>query len=206
MMSAQNEAEFEQLPLYAHRFLAGVPIHSIDRLELPGGRSGMTILEIKEKAGFKTAKLEAGRVTRFLFWLRGEIGKLFGWDDAPELVSSVSYLSRIDEDQRKRSLVTPGEREGISRVLYCFEHEFLAEIINKTVHCFWLMTATPTPSGYVLYTTVYVQRLNWFTPVYMTLVGPILKWIVYPALQKSMLAQWESSETSNGQESMAAAS
>jgi hypothetical protein len=154
----------------------------------------MTILDIKQVCGFNTAELDTGIITRALFWLRGLIGRIFRWDNADELTESVSFLSRLTSDERERSRITPGEKEGISRVLYCFENEFAAEIVNKTVHCFWVMAKEQTPGGYALYMAVYVRKLNWFTPVYMALVEPILKEVIYPALNKSVLRNWNKSQ------------
>lgn len=189
-MKPSDKREFEQLPLFVHKFLAGIPLKSLYRLELPGGRAGMNVLDIKEAIGFNTGQLETGVVTRSLFWLRGLIGQIFGWDDVDELVQSVSYLPRLTFEEMARSLVTPGQKEGISRVLYCFENEFVAEIVNKTVHCFWVMAKEQTANGYVLYMAVHVRKLNWFTPVYIALVTPVLKWIIYPALNESVRRNW----------------
>ena len=38
---------------------------------------------------------------------------------------------------------------------------------------------------------VYVKKLNWFTPIYMTLVSPMLKWIIYPSMEKGIKRRWE---------------
>jgi hypothetical protein len=38
---------------------------------------------------------------------------------------------------------------------------------------------------------VYVRRLNAFTPVYMALISPVLKWIIYPALKRRMIGRWD---------------
>ena len=183
--------EFENLRLEAHDLLAGVPVHSLHKVVLPGGRSGMTVREINELTGFNSEKTEVGFVSEALFWMRGFIGRILGWDNDKELIESVSYLPRLTAGQREKSLIEPGKAEGISRVLYCFENEFLAEIINRTVHCFWLAASEKTEDGYVLYMVVYVRRLNWFTPVYMALVGPVLKWIIYPSIEKSIVRNWK---------------
>lgn len=190
-MNISDKDHFEQMPLFAHKFLAGVPMTSLYRLDLPGGRIGMTVLEIKEAVGFNTEQLEAGAITKSLFWLRGWIGRVFRWDDDDKLAQSVSFLPRLTADEIGRSRIEPGRKEGISRVLYCFENEFAAEIINKTVHCFWVMAVEPTANGYALYMAVYVRKLNWFTPIYMALVGPMLKWIIYPALNRSVIRHWQ---------------
>ena len=79
---------------------------------------------------------------------------------------------------------------GVSRILYQFDDEMLGEIINRTVHCFWLMAIDRTSTGYTLWMAVYVRRLNAFTPVYMALISPVLKWIIYPALRRTIEERW----------------
>ena len=152
----------------------------------------MKLPEIIAVVGFgDQGDFEVGPVTQALFWLRMVIGRIFRWDDAKKLSESISYLPRLTEEDRAHSLVTPGKIQGITQVLYCFENEFLGEIVNRTVHCFWLMTSERTESGYALYMAVYVKKINWFTPIYMALVSPMLKWIVYPSMLKSVRRRWE---------------
>jgi hypothetical protein len=199
-MTAQEEGlqatmstdEFRQKRLRVHSFLHDVPLHTLSRVDLPGGRAGMTLPEIMAVVGFGSGEdIEVGPVTQALFWLRGWIGRLLHWDEAKALAESVSYLSRLRAEERACSLVTPGKVEGISRILYQFEHERLGEIINRTVHCFWLVVSERTTYGYVLYFAVYVKKLNWFTPIYMTLISPFLKWIIYPSMLKGVRRRWE---------------
>ena len=182
--------EFQEKPLRVHRFLAGIPLRTLSRVDLPGGRAGMTLPEINAIVLSEPGEFQVGPLTKALFWLRTIIGRVFGWDDAKELTESVTYLSHLSEEDRARSLITPGKDQGITRVLYCFENEFLGEIINRTVHCFWLMTSEQTEQGYALYMAVYVKKLNWFTPIYMALVSPMLKWIIYPAVDKGIKRRW----------------
>jgi len=191
-MKMLDKNGFERLPLRVHSFLAGVPLRTLQRVELPGGRAGMTLPEINAVLEFGDAEgIEVGPVTRALFWLRNRIGRLLGWEDAEELIASHTWLTRLSAEERARSFVTPGKVEGISRVLYCFEHEMLAEIINRTVHCFWVVAAEETASGYELWMAVYVKKLNWFTPIYMALITPMLKWIIYPSMMKGIKRRWE---------------
>ena len=37
---------YRQKPLRVHSFLAGVPLRTLERVELPGGREGMTVKEV----------------------------------------------------------------------------------------------------------------------------------------------------------------
>lgn len=192
MIPTTRLEEFKQHSFRTHSFLTGIPLHSLDRVELPGGRKDMTISEISDAVGFNgEAEMKLGVVTQSLFWLRGLIGRIFHWDDAKELSDSVSFISKLTEEDRSRTRITPGQAAGISRILYQFENETLGEIVNRTVHCFWLMASEQTASGYVLWFAVYVKRLNWFTPIYMALISPVLKWIIYPAMLKGVRQRWE---------------
>jgi hypothetical protein len=190
-MQTELVQDFAQMPLRVHSFLAGLPFRTLYRLELLGGRPNMNLPEIRAATeSDDPGEFEVGPITKALFWLRGFIGRIFHWDDVQQLTDAVTYLGRLTAEDCQRSLIPPGTVEGISRVLYCFEHELLAEIINRTVHCFWLLATERTPSGYRLYLAVYVKKLNWFTPVYMALVTPMLKWIIYPSMLRHSRRRW----------------
>lgn len=196
--------EFERAPLRVHRFLAGVPLRSLYRVDLPGGREGMALREINAITGVGgDSEVEVGPITKALFGLRGLIGRIFGWDDVPALTESATYLSRLSEEDRARSQVAPGTAMGISRVLYQFENEMLAEIVNRTVHCFWVMASERNANGYALYLAIYVRKINWFTPVYMALVSPVLKWIIYPSMIEGVRRAWEQAFPSAGDQGLA---
>ncbi len=156
-----NMDVYRQKPLRVHGFLAGIPLRTLERVELPGGREGMTIEDISGVVGFGgEVEMEVGPVTQALFRLRTLIGRILRWDEAKELVESVSFISRLNEEDRARSLIVPGKPVGISRILYRFKNETLGEIINRTVHCFWLMATERTANGYALWFAVYVKKLN----------------------------------------------
>lgn len=58
----------------------------------------------------------------------------------------------------------------------------VGEIINRTVHCFWLLAAEPAEDGYATWFAAYVRKRNWFTPIYMAMISPLLKRVIYPAM------------------------
>lgn len=190
-----NVEAYRQKPLRVHSFLAGIPLRTLERVELPGGREGMTIQEISDVVGFGgEVEMKVGQVTEALFRLRTLIGRVLRWDEAKKLVESASFIPRLRDDDRARSLIVPGTPAGISRILYQFENEMLGEIINRTVHCFWLMATEQTANGYALWFAVYVKKLNWFTPIYMALISPLVKWIIYPAMLKGVRRRWDESQ------------
>jgi len=64
-------------------------------------------------------------------------------------------------------------------------------LINRTVHAAALSTLVETADGYRFYLAVYVRSVSRFTPLYMTLVDPFRKLIVYPSLLRGVRARWD---------------
>ncbi len=179
---------FRELDLEAHSLLADVPLHDVTAIDLPGGGPDREIADVRSLLA--RGADQAGSATRFLFALRTGIGRLFGWDreghDSPEK----SYLQRMTEDQKTRSLVPPGTADGPFRVLYVYRRETLSEIRNATVHAFSCMALEPVDDGYQLYWGIYVQPVSRFTRIYMGLIEPFRRWIVYPAILRRLHQAW----------------
>ena len=77
------------------------------------------------------------------------------------------------------------------RVVYRFENEQLLEIQNRTVHAAALSALVEKADSYRFYLAVYVRQRTWITPLYMGLIDPFRKWIIYPAMLKKIRATWE---------------
>ena len=92
---------------------------------------------------------------------------------------------------RSRSLVPAGTREGHFRVVYRFENEQLLELINRTAHAAALSALVETANGYRFYFGVYVCSVSRFTPIYMALIDPFRKLVVYPSLLSTVRATWD---------------
>jgi hypothetical protein len=95
-----------------------------------------------------------------------------------------------DPDQSK-SLAAAGTRDGFFRVIYRFENEQLVELINRTAHAAALTALVETATGYRFYLGVYVRSVGPFTPLYLALIDPFRKLIVYPSLLRSVRARWD---------------
>jgi hypothetical protein len=74
--------------------------------------------------------------------------------------------------------------------VYRFENEQLLELVNRTAHAGALSTLVETKNGYRFYFGVYVRNVSHFTPLYMAVIYPFRKWIVYPSLLGSVRARW----------------
>ena len=187
--------EFRQLPLRAHTFLADVPPHDVWVIHLRGGES-RTLHDFHELFSYDNVE-RANPIVRGLFKLRWALRSLFDWDYETHQVSDASYVHRLTEDDRDQSLDEPGSafRNTPFRVIYTLENESLNEIINFTVHAFSLMTMELAEDGYTVYWAIYTKRVNWFTPVYLTLIDPF-RWVfVYPAVIKRLERAWGTTYT-----------
>ena len=188
-MPQVSRQEFERLPLRVHDFLAGVPLHDVWSVDLPRSRSGITLTEFLRMEGGRPRTLSPA--VRALLGIRFFIGRLLGWDREPAATAWGSFATRLTTSDRSKSLAAAGAREGHFRVVYRFENEQLLEIINRTAHAAALSALVETENTYRFYFAVYVRNVSRFTPVYMALIDPFRKLIVYPSLLRSIRARWD---------------
>jgi len=181
--------DFERLPLRVHDFLAGVPLHDVWAVDLPRARSGITLDEFLRTAGASLFALPPP--ARALLNLRFFVGRLLGWDREPRATAWETFATRMTSADRSRSLVPAGTREGHFRVVYRFENEQLLELINRTAHAAALSALVETANAYRFYFGVYVCSVSRFTSIYMALIDPFRKLVVYPSLLRSVRARWE---------------
>ena len=180
--------EFERLPLRVHEFLADVPLHDVWAVDLPRTRPGITLDEFLRVASPHQCRLSPG--TRMLLGIRFFLGRLLGWDRESG-ASAESFAARLTAADRSKSLVPAGTREGLFRVVYRFENEQLLEIINRTVHGAALSALVEAGDAYRFYFGVYVRSVGRFTPVYMAVIDPFRKLVVYPSLLRGVRSQWD---------------
>jgi hypothetical protein len=159
-------------------------------VDLPGGGPGRTLADLAllfPARELLRARGAAGVLIRLRFWL----GRRFGWDRPEHDPAEGSYLSRVGEHLQARSQPPSGTREGALHTLYQLPHESLIEIRNATVHAFLCEVLREQPGGYRLYWGVYVKPTSWLTPLYMALIEPFRRFIVYPALFSRIRRRWE---------------
>ena len=189
-----SPAEFSALPLRANTLLADVPLHDVWAVDLPRLREGVTLEEVLRRADRdvftpRDAKMRGlPSASRALFHLRLLLGRLFRLEREPSDAGAVSFTRRLTVEDRSGSSVVPGTRAGNFRVVYRFENEQLLEVHNRTVHAAALSALAKTADGYHYYFAVYVVSVGWITPLYMALIDPFRRWIIYPALLKSIRA------------------
>jgi hypothetical protein len=180
--------EFERLPLRVHDFLAGVRLHDVWAVELPRMRSGITLDEFLRAAG--ALPFTPSPVVRALLNIRLFVGRLLGWDREPDQAVRETFATRLTTADRSKSLARAGTREGLFRIVYRFQNEQLLELINRTAHAAALSALVETADAYRFYFGVYVCSVSRLTPVYMALIDPFRRLIVYPSLLRSVRTTW----------------
>ncbi len=185
-----SPTEFYAVPLRVHKFLADLPLHDVWAVDLPTHRDGVTL------SGFLRQASQGGinrlpPVARALIRLRLFLGRIFRLEAEPKDALAASFGSRLTPEDRARSFVVSGTPEGLFRVVYRFENEHLLEIQNRTVHAAALSALAEQADSYRFYFAVYVRQRTWITPFYMGLIDPFRKWIIYPAMLKTIRATWD---------------
>ena len=183
-----NPEEYARLELRAHSLLAGVPLHDVWAVDLPGRVRGRSISDVRAilSAGEASA---ANPAVRFLFWLRRTLGGVFGWDREPPRASEASYRHRLSPADREASLVAPGTPEGPFQVVFVSTREAISEIQNATVHAFSVFALEERASDHRLYWAIYVKPVGRITGSYMRLIDPFRRVIIYPAILRRLRAR-----------------
>jgi Protein of unknown function (DUF2867) len=189
-MGPISPAEFCTVPLRAHTLLSDVPLHDVWAVDLPRHRDGVTLTKVLRRAN-QVGISKLPPVARALFRLRFLLGRIFRLEAEPKDALATSFAGRLTAEDRVRSLVTPGTREGMFRVVYRFDNEQLLEMQNRTVHAAALSVLTETSDSYRFYFAVYVCKRTWITPFYMGLIDPFRRWIIYPALLDNIRTSWD---------------
>lgn len=182
-------SEFRTLDLRAHEFLSDAPLHDVWRIELRRGGANLTVPDVLD-AFVDVARSGVGPVARALFGLRSMLGRAFGWDRVVADAGARSYLNRLSDDDRARSLEAPGSKRFFWTTLYSFEREGVGEVINRTVHSFLLFALVPSAGGHTLYWATYVKPVSRFTSFYMALIDPFRRLLIYPALIRRFEETW----------------
>ena len=182
-------SEYLALDLRVHSLLADVPLHDVWRVDLEDGGPDRTVLDLRRCFSTDTATT-ASLPVRALFALRRALGDVFGWDEAKPEWERESYVHRLTDSDRERSIVPPGSADGFFKTIYVFPNEALNEARNATVHAFLCYALTPSPNGYRMYWAIYVKPVGVLTPLYMGLIDPFRRWIVYPAILDRVKRAW----------------
>jgi hypothetical protein len=154
-------------------------------------RSKITLNEFLNSA--RNGPLRCSPTVQALVNMRLALGRIFGWDGDPAAHSLASFASRLTTVDRSTTIAPPGQPDGMFRMVYRFENEQLLEVINRTAHAAALSALVETDSSYRFYFGVYVSPVNWFTRIYMWIIEPFRRLVIYPSLLRTIQARWNES-------------
>jgi hypothetical protein len=181
--------QFRAMDLYANELLADVPVHDMWIVQLEGGGEGCTVQDVQTTMASVSA-WDANPLVVVLVSMRGLLGWALGWDEESSDQDELSYLNRVADEVRARSLQEPGVEGGYFRLMYTLENETVAEILNRTVHAFFCMAIEPAGGGYTLYWVILVKEERSLTPFYMGLIDPFRRYLVHPTILRTIEQRW----------------
>ncbi|HEX3911327.1 MAG TPA: DUF2867 domain-containing protein [Solirubrobacteraceae bacterium] len=142
-------------------------------------------------------------LTRLLWQIRWQLGRLLGWDEAASALpipgtKETSLTERLPNDLRDTVGDLNFERLPFTPV-YRTESEFASEISNRTVHGVMHLSWVELGEGrYQGQMAVYVKPRGRLGEAYMALIKPFRYLIVYPALMRQMGRAWNARNTEGG--------
>lgn len=188
-VQSRSSAEFQSRNFRVHSLLADVPLHDVWVFHLRGGRDGLTLQDAQEVFAGQSP-LDANTAVATLVAVRMFVGDLLGWDEEKYFDRSASYVKRLTEADRLRTLEQPGVGDGLFKTVYAFENEALAEMMNRTAHAFFCMAIEPAEGGYTMYWAIYVRETSALTSRYMAFIDLFRRTLVYPAIVRGVERVW----------------
>ena len=187
--SRVDATQYRRLDLRAHEVLTDVPLHDVWRVELPGGGPDRTLADAR---AFMSAEhlMSLNPVVRSLFQLRAWLGRVFRWDSSTRTPDAQSFVHRLSDEDRRHSIVEPGSPDGPFTVIYVLPFESVSEIRNATVHAFSVFAFEPCSGGYRLFWAIYVAPVSRLTALYMALIDPFRRVLIYPAILAHVHQAW----------------
>ncbi|RPF22514.1 DUF2867 domain-containing protein [Myceligenerans xiligouense] len=161
-----------------------------DVWEIPAGLTPETFPRAVEELASGDPSDSPSAISRFLFAVRWQLGKLLRWDDDGRGTGGRvrSLAERVPTELRG----TPPEAGPASPFtpLYLTHDEYAAELANATVHGVLHLSITPEGGGHVTRMAVLVRPNGRFGRFYMALIKPFRYLFVYPALMRELGTQW----------------
>jgi len=181
--------EFEAVPLRVHAFLAGVPLHDVWATDLPTRAPASRSTSFSaSRPGRSSALACRARTVNIRFFFGG----LFGWDRTTSATTAfATFTDRLNGRSIGRGCWRrPAGRTGSFGWSTGSKNEQLLELINRTAHAAALTALVETASGLSLLLRGLCPQRRPAHTLYMALIDPFRKLIVYPSLLRNVRARW----------------
>ncbi|MFF4183498.1 DUF2867 domain-containing protein [Streptomyces sp. NPDC001691] len=183
-------------PWRIHEIADDFTLEDVWALPTPGGPDELDRLVRLFAAG--RAAQPSSAVPRFLFAVRWQLGKLFGWDrpDAGVGGRVPTLRDRLPEDLLAGPRGPAFKSGDPFSSVYQTHDEWAAELANKTVHAVLHIGWVPDESdGHHGQMAILVKPNGRLGTLYMAAIRPLRHLGVYPAMIRSIGDQWKANPT-----------
>jgi len=177
-------------PWRIHELTRDFRLEDVWALPTPGGPDDFP--RLVQLATSLDPSQSSSRAVRTLFAIRWKVGGLLGWDGPDAgLGSRVPTLrDRLPVDLRDAPSGPDFDALPFTS-LYLLEHEFAAEIANRTMHGVMHLGWVPDQTGgYRGQMAVLVKPNGPFGAAYMAAIAPFRHLIVYPPAMREFGREW----------------
>ena len=178
-------------PWRIHELARDFRLEDVWALPTPGGPEDFPRL-VKQFAAGERSQGGLSGAARTLWAVRWRVGELLGWDraDAGRGARVPTLRDRLPADLRDGPSGPDFDELPFTSV-YLLDHEFAAEVVNRTVHgILHLGWVTDRSGGYRGEMAVYTKPNGLLGTAYMAAIKPFRHLIVYPALMRQIGREW----------------
>ena len=183
-------------PLEAPERIEGYTLHDVWRVDLAhrGDCDVPALITVIERSRRESLPLGV----RWLFALRRSFGRWLRLDTPPREAARPRHGEshreerdpRVPRSVEEASHRAPGSTLGPFRVLYVLPHEAMFHVINRTVDAIVVVTIRSEVWGSRLDWSTYLAPVGRVTGIYMALIDPFRRRVVYPALEDWIVRRW----------------
>jgi hypothetical protein len=197
-----------------HEVAGDFTLEDVWRLPTPGGPDDLG--RLVDRFAAQGLEDETPAIVRWLFALRWKLGERFGWDSAGAAGRVASLRERLPADllagPRGPDVRTVPGRDApdgppIFRSVYLTHDEWVAELVNGTVHSLLHLGWVPDEDGaggHHAQMAALVKPNGVLGRAYMLAIKPFRLAIIYPLLMRSV-ERWWAAELERGLRGNAAA-
>ena len=161
----------------------------------------LKIVQDKQKYDLKNGVSSRLLMAGFLVVLRNIMGKIFSIDKDVNTLpipgcKETSLRERLSREDQEKNLaeqeIKGNEQKRGFRVVYLYENECLWELSNNTVHALMHLGWVHKYDNYfTAQLAVYAKTRGWWGYLYMKLIMPFRRHIIYPVMMNYVKTKWE---------------
>lgn len=188
-MPRVDSTDFKSLPREGSALTRDFSLHDVWRVDLDGS-APCSVQDLRSL--LTPGRLRSLRpIVLALFFIRSALGRVLRLDRTTTDDEAVRRVAaKVPARLAEASVVPPGTPEGPFLTLYVLPNEAAYQIRNATVHALLVTALIRGESGHRLYWATYLRPVGRITSIYMRLIDPFRRRIVYPGLERWLVRAW----------------